>query len=122
MAAYLVKLVLNRLPVLLLITVISFGIMHLAPGKPTDANASFNPKVSLEARQRIEKLYGLDQPVHVQYVSWLTRIIRLDFGRSFLDDRPVAEKILERLPVTLGINICSMLLILAITVPLGVLA
>ena len=122
MTAYILRRLLGFLPVLFLITVISFGIMHLAPGKPTDAGMQFNPKVSLEARQRMEKLYGLDQPLHRQYVSWLGRLARLDFGRSFIDDRPVMEKVIERLPVTLAINISSLLLILLITIPLGVMA
>ena len=116
------RLLADRLPVLLLITLLSFGIMHLAPGTPTDSTAAFNPKVSLEARQRMEKLYGLDQPLHRQYATWLSRLARLDFGRSFLDDRPVGEKILERLPVTLTINLISLLLIFPITIPLGVMA
>ena len=122
MIAYLVRRLIGLLPVLLWITLISFGIMHLAPGKPTDAAMQFNPKVSLEARQRMEKLYGLDQPVHVQYLRWLARLARCDFGRSFLDDRPVIEKITERLPITLAINICALLLILGMAIPLGVVA
>ena len=109
-------------PILLWITLISFGILHLAPGKPTDAAMQFNPKVSLEARQRMERLYGLDQPLHVQYLTWLGRIVRCDFGRSFLDGRPVMEKFAERLPITLTINIWSLVLILGISVPLGVLS
>lgn len=120
MGAYLLRLIAHRLPVLLLITVISFGIMHLAPGKPTDAMGDFNPKVSLEARERMAKLYGLDRPVHEQYLSWLGRLVRLEFGESFQDQRPVMAKIAERLPVTLAINIASLLLILGIAVPLGV--
>lgn len=122
MTSYLFRRVLALIPVLLWITVISFGIMHLAPGKPTDAAMQFNPKVSLEARQRMERLYGLDQPLQVQYVRWLGRLTRLDFGRSFLDDRPVTEKIVERLPITLTINIGSLLLVLGIAIPLGLLA
>ncbi|MBI3997096.1 MAG: ABC transporter permease [Candidatus Omnitrophica bacterium] len=122
MTRYLLQQVLHRGPVLLLITVISFGIMHLAPGKPTDAATQFNPKVSLEARQRMEQLYGLDQPLPRQYAHWMGRLVRFDFGRSFLDDRPVTEKILERLPITLTINLWSLLLILGIAIPLGVLS
>ena len=122
MMTYAIRRLLGLIPVLLWITVISFGIMHLAPGKPTDAAGAFNPKVSLEARQRMEKLYGLDQPVPVQYVRWLRRIARLDFDRSFLDDRLVTEKIVERLPITLTINVASLLLVLGIAVPLGVVA
>ena len=110
------------IPVLWLITIISFGIMHLAPGKPTDAGMSMNPKVSLQARRRLEQLYGLDQPLPRQYVRWLGRIARRDFGRSFVDDRSVADKILERLPITLFINLCSLLLVLLVAIPIGVAA
>ena len=70
----------------------------------------------------MERLYDLDQPLHAQYLKWLKRIARLNFGRSFLDDRPVMEKIVERLPVTFTINCWSLLLILGIAIPLGVLA
>ncbi len=122
MLSYLIRRLLALIPVLLWITLISFAIMHLAPGKPTDAAMQFNPKVSLEARQRMERLYGLDQPLPIQYVRWLGRIVRLDFGRSFLDERPVTQKILERLPITLTINFWSLALVLGLAVPLGVMA
>ena len=110
------------IPVLLFITIISFAIMHLAPGKPTDAAMQFNPKVSLEARQRMEKLYGLDKPLPVQYLRWISRVGQLDFGQSFLDDRPVRDKIIERLPVTVTINVLSLLLVFGLAIPLGVMA
>ncbi|MDP3702960.1 MAG: ABC transporter permease [Candidatus Omnitrophota bacterium] len=122
MVSFLVRRLVSFIPILLLITVISFTIMHLAPGKPTDAAMQFNPKVSLEARQRMEKLYGLNLPLHVQYGQWLSRIGRLDFGQSFLDDRRVFDKIVERLPVTLTINILSLLLVFGLAIPLGVIA
>lgn len=104
------------------ITIISFFVIHLAPGKPTDAYTSLNPKVSYEAHIKLERLYGLDKPVHVQYYAWLKRFVKFDFGRSYLDERPVSEKILERLPVTLLINISSLILILAIGIPIGVIS
>mgnify|MGYP001585612718 FL=1 len=69
MTAYLLRRLLALVPVLLWITVLTFGIIHLAPGKPTDAATSFNPRVSLEARERLMKLYGLDQPLHRQYLQ-----------------------------------------------------
>ena len=122
MSLYLIRRVLALIPELLWITVLSFGLIHLAPGKPTDAALAFNPKVSVEARARIEKLYGLDQPLRVQYGRWLGRIAQMDFGRSFLDDRRVTEKIVERLPVTLLINVLSLILIFGIAVPLGVMS
>lgn len=116
-------------PTLIGITLISFTIIHLAPGKPTDILADFNPKMTPEARERLEKYYGLDKPVIVQYGMWLQRIARLDFGESFsADRRPVMQKIWDkkqplidrRLFVTFMINVISMLVILLISIPIGI--
>jgi len=103
------------------ITIISFSVIHLAPGSPTDLQTTMNPLASTDARERLEKLYGLDKPLHVQYVKWLGRLTRFDFGRSMSGDfRPVWDKIKERLPLTFGMNVASMILTLFIAVPLGV--
>jgi peptide/nickel transport system permease protein len=103
------------------ITLISFWVIHLAPGSPTDLQTTLNPMAGAEARAQLEKLYGLDQPLHVQYVNWLGRLARLDFGRSMSGDhRPVWDKIKERLPLTFGMNVASLALTLLITVPIGV--
>ncbi|BBD09865.1 ABC transporter permease [Desulfovibrio ferrophilus] len=103
------------------ITVISFTVIHLAPGSPTDLQTTMNPEASSDARARFEALYGLDKPLHVQYVSWLSRLAHLDFGRSMSGDhRPVWDKIVERLPLTFGMNIASLILTLAITIPIGI--
>lgn len=121
MIQYTIKRLLMMIPALLGITVVSFAVMHLAPGRPTDMMTDMNPQVTLEAKQRLIELYGLDKPVHEQYLSWLSRLTRLDFGRSFSPDRrPVLDKIAERLPVTLALNIASLLIILAISLPIGV--
>lgn len=111
------------IPIFLGITVISFGVMHLAPGAPTEMQTMMQPKVSLEARARLNSIYGLDKPLHVQYWRWLERLARFDFGRSFSPDhRPVSDKIVERLPVTLSINILSLLLIIVVAIPLGIIS
>jgi peptide/nickel transport system permease protein len=120
MSNYIIRRLIAIIPLLLGITIASFAIIHLAPGKPTPIEQSLNLKVSSQARERLEKLYGLDKPLHIQYISWLGKILKADFGRSFGDDRPVVEKILERIPVTLTINILSLFLILLIAIPLGV--
>ena len=112
MINYIIRRLIGIIPLLLGITIISFAIIHIAPGKPTQLQQALNPKVSSDARLRLEKLYGLDKPLYLQYMHWLNRIIRLDFGRSFGDDRPVVEKIAERIPVTLTINLSSILFIL----------
>jgi peptide/nickel transport system permease protein len=122
MAAYLIRRLLSMIPVLVGITIISFGVMKLAPGRPTDVMLDFNPKASVEARERMEQLLGLNQPVHLQYLNWLRRVATLNFDRSFRDGRPVTEIVVERLPITLTINVCALILILGLAIPLGVIA
>lgn len=103
------------------ITLVSFFVIHLAPGTPTDMQTTLNPLAGEAARARLEALYGIDRPLYVQYFDWLSRIVQLDFGNSMSSDaRPVIEKIAERLPLTIGINVISLLLTLLIAVPIGV--
>lgn len=120
MITYIIRRVLILVPLFIGITLISFVVIHLAPGKPVGIQTDLNPKASLEVRIRLEKLYGLDKPILVQFKDWSLRVIRFDFGTSFIDDRPVWDKIKERIPITLLINILSLLLIFAIGIPLGV--
>ncbi len=120
MLSYLLRQLLDRFFLLVGITLISFFVIHLAPGKPTDVLTDLNPKVSLQVRERLAKLYGLDQPLPIQYGQWLSRLGRFDFGRSFSDDRPVWDKILERIPITLTLNLLAMILILVIAIPMGI--
>ena len=120
MGTYIFKRVIGLIALLFGITIITFSVIHLAPGKPTGLEAQFNPKVSMEARERIAHLYGLDKPLHIQYLEWLKRVTRFDFGISFMDSRPVMQKILERIPITLTIELFSIILILLIGIPIGV--
>jgi peptide/nickel transport system permease protein len=123
MVRYLINRLLLLIPMLLGITLISFTVIHLAPGSPTDIQTMMNPKASLEAQKRLRELYGLDKPLHIQYWNWLSQLARLDLGRSFSPDgRLVWDKIKERLPVTITINLLAMLLILVIAIPIGVIA
>ena len=142
MLTYLLKRFFEMIPTLFGITLVSFMIIHLAPGKPTDVLTEMNPKITPEARLRLEKLYGLDKPLFIppegriqdffestRYGVWLKRIVSLDFGESFSTDRrPVMEKIWDdkqplmerRLFITFFINALSMLLILVIAIPVGI--
>ena len=105
------------------ITVISFIVIHLAPGSPTDLQTTLNPLAGEAARARLESLYGIDRPLYIQYFDWLGRIVHLDFGNSMSSDaRPVIEKIAERLPLTIGINVASLLLTLLLAIPIGVIS
>ena len=117
---YLLKRLLGLLPVFVGITVISFAVMHLAPGKPTDVITDLNVKISLQAKEQLIRLYGLDRPLSEQYLRWLGRILRGDFGLSLKDGRPVARKILERIPVTLLINGLTLFFLILLAVPNGV--
>jgi len=120
MLNYIIRRLLFSIPILIGITLITFGIMHMAPGKPTDLMTDMNAKVSAEAKTKLVQLYGLDKPWHVQYWNWMKRFARLDFGRSFKDGRPALAKIGERLPASLLLNFLSLFLILAIAVPIGI--
>lgn len=121
MFQYIIRRILLMFPLLIGITIISFMVIHLAPGDPTDQLTTLNPDSSLEAKQRLRELYGLDKPLHVQYWNWLKRFVSLDFGRSFTPDRrPVIDKILEAMPITILINVLSLALILLTAIPIGI--
>jgi peptide/nickel transport system permease protein len=121
MLAYALRRLLLAVPLLIGITLVSFIVIHLAPGDPTqpggDPSIAHDPK----AYQQMIEQFGLDKPLHVQYWNWLTRLVRLDFGKSFAPHgRPVLTMIAERLPITLLLNVVEMLIIVSLAVPIGV--
>ena len=135
MLNYIIKRTLWMIPLLIGISLISFFIMHLAPGDITNNEASFNPKTSAESRQKLRELYNLDKPVIVQYGLWLKRMVKLDFGNSFASHRkPVfwqtTDKdgnvtkgmIQEALPITIIINVIGLVITLVLAIPLGIIA
>ena len=121
MSKYFWKRFLGLIPLFFGITFLSFVVIHLAPGSPVDARSALNPKMTVDAQQKLTELYGLNQPVLVQYAHWLVRFVRLDFGRSFTDGETVTVKIGRAIPVTLLINFLSLLLIFLFGIPLGIL-
>lgn len=120
MKAYILRRLLLMIPVLFGITIITFAIIHLTPGGFTKANMQMDTRISPDSINKLKALYGLDQPIPVQYVKWLARFIRLDFGESFIDNRPVMDKVLERLPATLLLNITAMAIIFFFGIIIGV--
>ncbi len=123
MGFYLIKRMLLMIPLFIGITIISFAVIHLAPGSPIDMATDLNPKATAEVKARMRAFYGLDKPLYVQYWNWVSRMATLDFGNSFSQDgRKVSDKILERLPITIFINVISLALILVVAIPIGVLA
>jgi peptide/nickel transport system permease protein len=121
MLTYTLRRLAYLVPTLLGITIVTFLIINLAPGDPVTAvhGGTMQAQFSREAYEQMLKLYGLDQPIHVRYVTWLQRLLTFDFGDSFRSHRPVADLILERLPATLALNVASLFIALLIAIPLG---
>ncbi|MBI4237370.1 MAG: ABC transporter permease [Deltaproteobacteria bacterium] len=126
MTAYLIRRLLLMIPTFFGITVITFVIIHLTPGDPVklkmqQEGGGMKPGVvATEVIEQTRKLYGLDQPLYVQYGRWLRRIVTLDFGNSFQDERPILRKIAEALPITLLLNLIAICIIYCIAIPTGV--
>lgn len=122
MLMYITKRLFLMIPLIFGITLITFVVIHLAPGSPVEVQTEMSLKVSAQAKENLKKLYGLDKPLHIQYLDWLKRFIHLDFGNSFVDGRKVIDKIFERIPITLTINILSLFLIFITAIPIGILS
>jgi peptide/nickel transport system permease protein len=123
MALFALRRLLLSIPLLIGITFVSYVVISLAPGGPLDFLTPEDPNASPEVKERLIKEFGLDRPIHEQYLRWLERAVMLDFGRSFLPDgRPVLTKIGERLPITLFLNLIEMAIIVGLAVPIGVLS
>lgn len=114
------------IPTLLGISMISFLIIQMAPGDPATmrlGSAEGGARDQAMAEKIIKEtraLYGLDQPLHIQYARWLKRILTFDFGDSLRDNRPVLEKLKERIPVSVKLSGTALLLAYLISIPLGI--
>ncbi len=104
---------------LLIISIISFGAIHLAPNS-FFASGELNPNITAESLQQLKKIYGLDKSLFMQFVSWLNALIHLDFGISFASGKMVKDEILSRLPITLIINIISMVFVFVVSIYFGI--
>jgi peptide/nickel transport system permease protein len=108
-------------PLLVLVSVAAFGIMHLAPGGPTTVYAH-DPLVAGERIAAVRQGMGLDDPWPVQYLRWAWALVRGDWGTSFATGRPVLTSILERVPATLLLMTAAFAIGIGLAVPLGVVA
>ena len=111
----------TSVPLLLLISLVVFALIHAAPGGPTAVFLS-NPGVRPEDIERLRRSLGLDQPLWLQYVQWLGAFLRGDWGYSMTDSRPVLTRVLERAPATIELAVASMLLASLLTVIFGTIA
>ena len=104
---------------LFIISLISFLAINAAPNS-FFASGELNPNITPESIAQLKAVYGLDRPLYVQFFSWLSAIIQLDFGISFSSGEMVKNEILSRIPITLTINIISMILIFIISLYFGI--
>ncbi len=112
---------LQAIPTVIGVTLISFFIIKLAPGDFLD-QLKLNPQISPETIERLRKIYGLDQPVLIQYLKWLKSALFFDLGYSFQYHAPVLELIAERVPNTLLLSVSSALIAWTLAIPLGMIA
>ena len=117
-ARLLVERLASTIPVLFLVTISIYGLLHLAPGDPVTVLVG-DQIVDEQVRQNLRRDLNLDQPFPVQYATWLSRVVRGDFGYSFATRQPVVRAIGERFPATLQLTAMALLLALLIAVPLG---
>jgi peptide/nickel transport system permease protein len=119
---YVVRRLIQSVFLLLGVTILSYGIMRIAPGGPAlFVGGDENPRISPEYRRQLQESFGLNDPVPLQYAKWLWNVLHLDFGRSYIDQRPVMDKIAERIPASFQLALASFILGL-LGIPLGVYA
>ena len=109
----------QSVPLVLLVSLLVFALLHAAPGGPLTIYLE-NPGVRPEDIERLRKALGLDQPLATQYLRWLAAFVRGDWGFSLSDGRPVAVRMLERAPATLELAGTSLMVALIAALPLGI--
>lgn len=124
MATYIIRRLIQSLPILVGISVISFAIVYLTPGSPVDKFRT--PRVSPQTIENLIRLYGLDQPLPVQFWNWFTHFWSFPWdphawGYSFTDGRPVRDKIFARIPATFLLMGTSLVVSVIFAIPIGIL-
>lgn len=120
MFRYIVRRLLIALPVLLGVTVVNFYIINLAPGDAVDR--LIDPGMTVESIRRQREELGLLDPIHVRYAKWLGNLVQGNLGRSFSNQKPVAERIGERVGPTLTLTVTALVLAYLIAIPIGVIS
>jgi peptide/nickel transport system permease protein len=120
MLRYIVRRIALSVPILLLVSIMVFGLIHLIPGDP--ATVILGQEATPEAAAALRHELGLDQPLVIQYGTWLSHVLRGDLGRSLVDRTPVIDQIKLRLPITLELTLGTFLVALLIAIPAGILS
>lgn len=120
MFKYIVKRLIQAIPLLIGVSIIGFSMMHLAPGGPL-AVYTLNPTITAQDIERIKHVFGLDQPLYVQYLKWAYGMFTGNWGNTFFGGRPVFHVIMERFPATLLLMGSAMSLAILIGMLIGIL-
>lgn len=120
MGRYILKRVLQAIPILIIVSVISFSLIKLAPGDPVQAFVT--PKMSAAQVEMVRHNLGLDKPVYIQYLRWASEVLKGDLGYSLVNYRPVTAQILERIPATLWLMGVSLVFSVITGITLGLLS
>jgi len=121
MTQYIVRRILVAIPTLMLISMIIFAVLALAPGDPL-AQFALNPAIPMETRQRIRESFGLDKPWYVRYVKWISSMTQGDWGFSFSTKSPVIDIVFQRVPQTLQVVGIAYLIAVIIAIPIGIIS
>src|SRR5918999_3182885 len=119
MLIYTVNRILQLIPVLFILSILVFSFVHFLPGDVIDVLAGEEDIEDPEVRAALEKEFGLDKPIYVQYFVWLGRVVRGNFGKSLVTRRPIALELFERIPATAYLALVSIAIAMVISVPLG---
>lgn len=121
MGTYIIRRLLSAIPTLIVISMVIFSILKLAPGDPMSEFAA-NPSVPPEVRENIRKQLGLDDPIPVQYFKWASSWIKGDWGFSFKSRSPVRDWVTQRIPTTIFVMGMAFIVGLLVSLPIGILA
>lgn len=122
MVIYTINRIIQLIPVLLILSIIVFSFVHLLPGDVIDVLAGEEDVEDPEVRAVLEKEFGLDKPIYIQYLVWLGNVMRGDFGKSLVTRRPIALELFDRIPATMYLALVSIALAMVISIPLGTIA
>jgi len=123
MFEYIVKRTLQAIPLLFIISIISFALMTLSPGDPTAIyeNPEATTKTTPQDKDKLKQRLGVDQPIYVQYYKWMKLVVTEgNLGYSFEDGQPVTQKIVDRIPATLTLMATAIIISILIAIPIGV--
>jgi peptide/nickel transport system permease protein len=119
---YALRRLLQAIPTLFGATLLGFALIHLAPGDPIQFYAAQSGGMTSEDIERLRHLYGLDLPLVLQYLNWLSQLARLDMGVSFASHQPVFQAIVSRIPATLELTVTALIISTILGVSVGVMA